>query len=32
VHFEVLSARKRQLILVDLGGKFGGLLRELGDQ
>ena len=32
VHFEVLSARKRQLILVGFGGKFGSLLRELGDQ
>jgi len=32
VQFQVLSARRRQIVLVDFGGKFSNLLRELGDQ
>lgn len=32
VQFEVISSRKRQLILVDFGGKFIRLIKEFGDQ
>jgi len=32
VHFEVISARKRQLRLTGYGQKFGDLFRELGKQ
>lgn len=32
VQFQVLSARRRQLVLVGFGEKFGSLLGELGDQ
>jgi tRNA threonylcarbamoyladenosine biosynthesis protein TsaE len=32
VHFEVISARKRQLRLTGFGTKFGKLLRELGEK
>lgn len=32
VQFQVLSARRRQLVLVGLGEKFGSLFGELGDQ
>ena len=32
VQFEVLSARKRQLMLVGFGEKFGSLIRGLGNQ
>jgi len=32
VHFQVLSARRRQLELVSFGGRFDGLLREVGNQ
>jgi len=32
VQFEVLSARKRQLILVGYGKRLSSLVRELGDQ
>jgi len=32
VQFQVLSARRRQLVLVAFGEKFGNLLKELGEQ
>ena len=32
VQFQVLSVRRRQLMLVGFGERFGSLLRELGDQ
>ena len=32
VQFQVLSARRRQIVLVGFGEKFGNLLRELSDQ
>ncbi len=32
VQFQVLSARRRQLVLIGFGEKFGSLLGELGDQ
>ena len=32
VHFQVLSARRRQLELVGFGGRFDSLLGELGNQ
>jgi len=32
VQFQVLSTRRRQLVLVGFGKRFGSLLRELGDQ
>lgn len=31
VQFQVLSARRRQLVLVGFGEKFGSLLKELGE-
>ena len=32
VQFQVLSVRRRQIVLVGFGERFGSLLRELGDQ
>jgi len=32
VQFQVLSTRRRQLVLVAFGEKFGNLLKELGEQ